>query len=295
MIITNKANLPAPFVKMAESDYEATPKRYSVTTLLKPVREILLRRRHDKEIEQDCSDMVWLLFGQAVHSILEKYSDGETEFAEEFMTVELENGYTVSGKIDLYDMKSKTVVDYKTASVWKVMFKDFEDWRKQGLMYAWLLRKNGLPCEKIEFYAILKDHSKTDAKYKPDYPQNPVYPVTFKVTDKDIAEIDEFINDKINELIKYEDKPDNELPLCSAEDRWNSGDKYAVMKKGRKTALRVLDSLEEAEEYKANNGGDYIEIRKGVDKRCEQYCLCCKHCDFWKKQYGEVEGKDDRS
>ena len=143
MRITNRANLPTPFVRMAEDKYTITPKRYSVTTLLKPVREILLNRRHNEEIEQDCSDMIWLLFGKAVHSILEKYSSGVSEFTEEKLTVELENGYTVSGVVDLYDIEKKEVVDYKTASTWKVIYKDYEDWRKQGLAYAWLLRKNG--------------------------------------------------------------------------------------------------------------------------------------------------------
>lgn len=283
MKITNIYGLPAPFVKMAESNYESKPKRYSVTTLLKPVREILLNRRHNKDLEQDVADMIWALFGQAVHHILESNSNGATEFAEERMEVKLDNGYTVSGIIDLYDMEQKKVVDYKTASVWKVIYKDFEDWRKQGLMYAWLLRKNGLPCDKVEFYAILKDHSKTEAKVKPDYPQLPIVPVKFSVTDRDIAEIDTFIVEKINEIAKYEEIPDDELPLCSAEDRWNTGDKYAVMRNGRKTALRVLDSMEQAEEYKALNGGDYIEVRKGVDKKCIDYCLCCQKCDYWKQ------------
>lgn len=285
MKITNKLGLPAPFVKMASSNYKPKPKRYSVTTLLNPVREILLKRRYDDEIEQDCSDMIWLLFGQAVHSILEKNADSKSEFAEKFLSVELPNGYTVSGIIDLYETETAKVVDYKTASVWKVKFKDFDDWRKQGLMYAWLLRKNNLPCDKIEFYAILKDHSKTEAKFNSDYPKTPVCKVEFAVTDESIAEIDRFINDKIAELAKYEETPDDELPLCSAEERWNSGNRYAVMRKGKKAALRVLDSIEAAEKYKAENGGDYIEERKGVDKKCMDYCLCCKKCSHYKNQF----------
>ena len=61
-------------------------------------------------------------------------------------------------------------------------------------------------------------------------------------------------------------------------------DKYAVMRKGRKTALRVLDSQEEAEAYRAEKGGDYIEERKGEDKKCIDYCLCCRKCDYWKQK-----------
>lgn len=283
MRITNKENLPLPFVRTAEEEYEIKPKRYSVTTLLKPVREILLNRRHADEIEQDCSDMVWLLFGKSVHAVLEKYSEGANEFAEEKLSVELENGYTVSGIIDLYDIDKAEVVDYKTASVWKAVYKDYEDWRKQGLMYAWLLHKNGLPCKSVFFYAILKDWSKTKAKADSSYPQSAILRVSWSIDD--LTEIDEYIRAKIDEIIYYEDKQDNELPLCSTEDRWNDGDKYAVMKKSRKTALRVLDSVEEAEKWKTENVGDFIEVRKGTDKKCVDYCLCCTKCDYWKQNY----------
>lgn len=291
MKITNHANLPMPFVRMAEDEYEIKPKRYSVTTLLKPVREILLNRRHNAEIEQDCSDMIWLLFGKAVHAVLEQYSKGASEFAEEKLTVELENSYTVSGVIDLYDLDKAEVVDYKTASVWKAIYKDYDDWKKQGLAYAWLLRKNGLPCEKVVFYAILKDWSKTKAKTDHEYPQSPVLRVEFNI--KEIGEIDKFIRNKIDEIIFYEDKQDSELPLCSEEDRWNDGNKYAVMKKGRKTALRVLDSMEAAEDWKTANGGDFIETRKGTDKKCIDYCLCCTKCDYYKSL--QVGGENEES
>ncbi len=287
MIITNNMDLPAPFVRMAEDHYEIKPKRYSVTTLLKPVREILLGRRYNDVIEQDCSDMIWALFGQATHAVLEKYSVGKTEFAEEKLEYKLENGYTVSGVIDLYDMEKSEVVDYKTASVWKVIKRDFDDWRKQGLMYAWLLRKNGLPCDNVIFYAILKDHSASKAKREADYPKSNIFKYEFPITDAAVSEIDGFIRDKIDEIIANEDKPDDELPLCSPDDRWNDGDKFAVMRKGRKTALRVLDSENEAELYKMNNGGDYIEKRTGEDMKCNDYCRCCTKCGYWQSTHTE--------
>ena len=60
MIITNNLKLPAPFVNMAQRDYIYEPNEYRVTSLLKGVRETILERRHDAEIERDVSDMVWL-------------------------------------------------------------------------------------------------------------------------------------------------------------------------------------------------------------------------------------------
>lgn len=73
MKITNKYGLPQAFVTMAESDYQYRDKRYSVSSLLKGTREIILERRHHDKIEQDVSDMIWLLFGTTVHSILEQH------------------------------------------------------------------------------------------------------------------------------------------------------------------------------------------------------------------------------
>ena len=166
--------------------------------------------------------------------------------------------------------------------MWKVKFRDFTEWKRQGLIYAWLLRKNNLPVRTVKFYAILKDHNTREAKVKSDYPKLPIVEVRFNVTEGRLQAVDKFIRGKIDELIKYEDAPDDALPVCSPEDRWNEGDKYAVMKNGRKTALRVLDSEEEAEKYKAENGGDYIETRRGTDKKCMDYCLCCEKCSYWR-------------
>ena len=75
MKITNKSKLPQPFVDAVSGDYKYREKRYSVTTMLKPVREIMLMRRHGDNIEQDVSDMIWAIFGTACHSILENSTE----------------------------------------------------------------------------------------------------------------------------------------------------------------------------------------------------------------------------
>ena len=62
MKITNNLGLPKAFVEMAKSDFPNSPKVYRVTSLLKGVRET--EKRHTDEIEQDVSDMIWLLLAQ---------------------------------------------------------------------------------------------------------------------------------------------------------------------------------------------------------------------------------------
>ena len=136
MIITNNLGLPQAFVEMAKRDYEYEPNEYRVTSLLKGVRETILERRHDEKIERDVSDMIWLLFGTAVHNILEHQEEGDYEIKESRIKIPI-GGYILSGQFDLYNAKSNTITDYKTCSVWKIIYGDFEDWRRQLLIYAY--------------------------------------------------------------------------------------------------------------------------------------------------------------
>ena len=283
MIITNKLNLPHALVDMAQRNLELKPNEYRVTSLLKGIRETILERRHKDEIEQDVSDMIWLLFGTAVHSIIEHHKEGDYEFKEERIKVCI-GDYILSGQFDLYNAETKTITDYKTCSVWKVIFGDYSDWRKQTLIYAYMISRFGFDVENAEIVALMKDHSKRDAKIKDNYPPLPVQKITFHFTAEDFIEIEEWLNQRFAEIAEAEKLPDDELPLCTPEERFNSGDKYAVMKKGRKTAMRVLDSMEEAEKWQADNGGDFIETRKGEDKKCKDYCSVCQFCNYYKEE-----------
>lgn len=289
MKITNKMSLPQAFVQMAQEEYELPVNEYRVTSLLKGIRETMLEKRHGAEIEQDVSDMIWLLFGTAVHSILEHQNEGKDEIKETRLKLPV-GDRVLSGQFDLYNAATKTITDYKTCSVWKVIFGDYTDWKRQMLIYAYMLRDAGFEVKHGEIVAMMKDHSKRDAKVKQDYPQFPVKKITFKFTEQDFADIEQFLKDKFSEIAAAEKTADDELPVCTLEERFNSGDKFAVMKKGRKTALRVLDSAEAADEWKDQNGGDYIELRQGEDKKCKDYCSACEFCSYYREHVkGGVE------
>ena len=289
MKITNVLGLPEPLVDMATSDYVYAPNEYRVTSLLKGIREAVLEQRHRDEIEQDVSDMVWLLFGTAVHGVVEQAKESPDQIKENRVKVEI-GGRVLSGQFDLYDDRKKKVTDYKTCSVWKIKFADFDDWRRQILIYAWLLRKKGYDVREGEIVAFIKDHSKREAKIKADYPKLPVFTINWRFSDADYAECEAWLNERIAARVAAEALPDNELPICTPDERYNDGDKFAVMRKGRKTALRVLDTLDAAEDWKTSNGGDYIETRPGTDKKCIDYCAVCEFCGHYRKN---VKGADD--
>lgn len=293
MKITNHLNLPQPFVSAVESEYVPTPQQYSVTTVLNPSRYVILSRRHNSEVEQDVADMIWLLFGTAFHSILENSRAEEEQLQEQYLKQDLGmfdkelEGYKLSGKADLLDTKTNTMIDYKTTSVYKVMFGDYEDWRKQLLMYAWLFKQQGYEVNKGQIVALMKDHSKSKAKFDRTYPQYPVKVIDFEFNDQDFVDIEKEIIDKFKELKRCEQLKDNELPMCSMEERWNDGNKYAVKKKGNKRAERVFDTKEQAEEYMKEKEGYEIEERLGIDRRCEEYCSSCIYCPYWQERYGK--------
>lgn len=55
---------------------------------------------------------------------------------------------------------------------------------------------------------------------------------------------------------------DDDIDPCTAEERWADGDKYAVMKNGRKTAVRVFDTQADADACAGELGNShYVEHR----------------------------------
>lgn len=283
MLITNKLNLPEAFVKAISNSRHNAEKCLSATTLLKGTKEIILTDRHFDEIKIDASDEVWAVFGTAVHAILEHQKDDA--FKEEPFEVPVFD-YKVTGKIDRYDMAHETIEDWKTASVWKVIYHDFEDWKRQGYTYAWLLRQNGLNVRHIRFIALLKDHSKSEAKKRADYPQEPVYIYEFDVNEEELTYTEAAIKEKVLDVISQSEKKDDEITPCTESERWSTPKKYAVMKEGRKTALKVCETEDEAnsfiEEQKKDKDKLSVEERPGQDKKCSDYCPCTAFCSYYK-------------
>lgn len=290
MKLTNALNLPTPFVDAVNQEYQYTPDRYSVTQILQDPTKVVLERRFNDEKTQDVADMVWLIFGSAVHSILENSQAEECEHKEQKLECSMKNGKTLSGIFDLYNEETQTVTDYKTASVWKAIHGDWEDYRKQLLCYCYILRRNGKPATNGRIVALLKDHSKTKAKVDFEYPRHPVVVVDFEFSEQDFKDIEEELETRLavlNTLEKYE--TDN-LPPCSEEFRWNDGEKFAVMKNNNKRAARVLDNESDAKAYISEHEGDgckyTIQRREGLDRRCEDYCDVCEFCPYYQSKHG---------
>ena len=117
MHITNKLELPETFVNtVTRSNHKKAD--ISVTELEKSPREYWLVHRHDDKIYIDVADMIWMIFGSAIHKVLESGSTHD-QLTEEYLTLTVA-GHTLSGTSDLYE--NKMISDYKSTSVYTLIF-----------------------------------------------------------------------------------------------------------------------------------------------------------------------------
>ena len=297
-MITNRLDLPQPFVDAVTSDHKYKPHRYSVTEVLGGTCEAILKRRHAGEGEFDVADQIWMLWGTAVHKVLEEAEATDTQLQESWFKV-LVGDYELSGIFDLYDDSTGTVTDWKTTSCWTVIFGDFEKWRDQCLLYCWMLRKHGFDARRGEIVALLRDHSMRKARTDRDYPQHPVFKICWDFDGEDFMRAAALVGAWFYKVRHEETVEDAYLEPCSPEQRWHKPDKWAVMKKGQKRAVRLYESEKEARDRcNAENRAarerseierHYIEFREGEDTKCESYCSVAEFCPYYQAMMRQRE------
>lgn len=272
MKVTNKANLPQPIYDAIIRDgYSRGDADISVTELLSPARISALKAAHWQEIEEDASDRVWSLVGQVMHGILER--SNRTGIAERRLSVQVE-GWKVSGGMDAY-YDHGLLQDYKFVTAYK--FKGGtvpQEYEQQLNCYAEILRANGDKVERLEIVAILRDWSKMEARRDPNYPQSQVLILPVTLWPQDIAQ--KFMRERV----VLHKSARIALPRCTDEERWAKPAQWAVMKNGRKTAVRLLATEAEARTMATGLGaGHYIEKRTSANVRCENYCSVARFCE----------------
>lgn len=276
MKITNKLNLPEELVKAVKS-YEPSG-NYSASMLTKTPRMVWLQRRHFDETEEDVTDRIWSLFGSAVHGIINA-SEQKNSISEEYMKSTLDNGAVISGMADLY--KDKKITDWKVVSVWSIIYLDetkLFDYESQLNTYAYLFSKYGFPVESLEIVMILRDWQKSKALYDNSYPQNQVHILPIRLWDT--HETEAYLLERTSLFEQYKNTPDNDLPECSPADRWAKPSKWALMKEGRKTAIKLYDEKPDI----ILEDKQYLEERKADQwKRCE-YCSASAFCNQYKER-----------
>ena len=72
-----------------------------------------------------------------------------------------------------------------------------------------------------------------------------------------------FIKDRVALIESQKDLPDDEIPECLPTNRWQTETKYAIMKEGRKSAVKLhTDETEAQTHLDTLDKKHYIDIRK---------------------------------
>ena len=280
---SNIYGLPEPLVSALSNDLYVKAGHISVTGLIQPPRIRQLTHRYHEHLEEDVSDKIWMLLGSAVHDLLER-ADTQHSLQEERLSITC-NGWTITGKADLYE-EPGILSDFKITSVWSGINGVKPDWELQINLYAHLYRHAGFSVNKGQVVCIYRDWQKNRAKQGGNYPlcAAGVLPVNLWPQ----AQAQDYLEYRVKLHQLSEEMTDSALPECTAEERWERPTTYAVMKQGRKSAIRVLDTAEDAYSYLAdntpNNKNHYIEIRPGQSIRCEDYCPVNQFCSQYQEQ-----------
>jgi len=284
MKLTNKFSIPQTFVNVLERPtYSKGKAHLSVTQLINSPKIVALTQKFDDELEQDVSDMVWSIFGTAIHGVLEHGKD-DNHVVEERLHTTLD-GWRISGAIDLQIKTDAGIAirDYKTTSAWAVMNEKLE-WEQQLNTYAWLVQTvKQAPVTDIGIVAIIRDWSRREAAKNENYPPAPIKEIPIKLWTYDEQEA--YIKHRISmhSACEFALETDEDLPLCTPEEMWERPTVWAVKKKGGVRAKSLHEGQEEAQEALETLGKDYeIEVRPGSRTRCESFCPVNQYRQQWR-------------
>lgn len=264
--------------------YFPETKQISVTTLLKPAHMLRLQHRHQDQIETDPMDLIPALVGVAWHAYVERYAlHGVCERPQNATLA----GWTITGIPDWYDPAEGVLRDHKTTRMWSKVF-GRREWEEQLNCYRWLLAMNGITINRMEIHAVYLDWSAKQVARNFDLPRERAEVIEVAVWPMDDTQ--RFLRERLARLIEWD--MDKQAPICSPDERWERGEHWAVMKTGRKRALKRCTSQLEAQSYVDQESGLFVEHRPGEPVRCQSYCPVREFCSFGRNIGADQETRD---
>jgi len=275
LTLTNKFNLPDVLVRAIRNDpYSRGRADISVTQLIAPPYQRNLMKTTD--MVEDAADRIYSLLGTSVHSVIERAADQDDISEERFFYPVGDK--IVSGAADL--ISGNTLYDFKVTSVWSYINGGKKEWEQQLNLLRLLAHDRGINKEdprytvnSLKVVAIFRDFQKIKAG-RDGYPEAPAALIDIPVWD--MATAARYLIDRVNAHFAAD------IPPCTDEERWATSPIYAVMKKGRKSALRLYGEREAAEKAAAENVKELsVEFRPQTFRRCESYCSVSHACPHY--------------
>ncbi len=314
MKYTNKLNLPQPIYNAvvgqdkAYRDSHKEPYDISVTELISPPQQSVLKRQHADDLESDISDMSFALLGSAMHKVLEDGTFGPIEQlyrAIKNIVISRENEY------EFKDALSDAGHCLNVALMWlRRLFKPSKDiaekryyaevagWVVSGMVDRYSPTDNviqdykvlsvwehimGLSFEKVAQLNILNyligEGSKLEivaifrdwqkSKAKTDSNYPQSSCMVIPVEPWSKEQAVQYIEERV-EL--HRAARNGDIIPCTEEDRWATQTKYAVMKGDNKRAVKLCDNHKQAFAMAETDKKFWVQKRPGVSKRCADYC-----------------------
>lgn len=316
MKVTNNNDVSlalAVWLLFDEYDYVDDPKYISVTTLLKPIKQIVMRHRVDTtDASVDVMDYVSTSMGTGLHDSIEKawhkgyksalrklgypqrvidavvINPTKEDFAanpdlipiymEQRGTKEI-NGWRVGGKFDI--VTEGLLQDYKSTSTytWVKGGRD-EEHKLQGSMYRWI-HPDKITEDIIRINYIFTDFMKAMVN-STGYPDS-------RIKHKDIPlmsieNTERWVSERLYQIDKYWNAKEEDIPECTDEELWRSEPQFKYFSDAAKVDVpgarssKNFDDMASARIHMAEKGGKgAIKVVEGQVKRCE-YCAIAPIC-----------------
>lgn len=261
MNLTNEAGISLPLAVWLlhdTYDYQVDPDAISATTLMKPVRQTILRSRINPElVSTDLAEFIARTLGHSIHDSIERAwsspegrsvalkllgypedviqkvkvnpTDEEIHADPEIIAVYIEQrisaprkGKRLHGK---YDMVAEGIInDFKSTSAWAwTKGTRDEDFIEQMSIYRWIDAQQEVPKiteDHGQINFIFTDWQKGMAKTNPDYPQKRVE--TKQLQLMSLSQTEKLIDAKLDLLAQFVHQAEKALPHCTPAELWMS-------------------------------------------------------------------------
>lgn len=293
-------------VFLATDYYDFDKAGISATTLLKPIKQVILGAQVPQELRViDVIEKVTNRNGAAIHdgferawhnpklaevleslglppAVISKVRVNPTEeevqaggiipvYMEQRLSKQIA-GQLVTGKFDA--VVDGVVEDLKNTKVWKFISAKDEDYIWQGSIYRWLDPKK-ITKDYMNLTFNFTDWKQSEAAYVKNYP--PAAMLTKRLQLKSVEETEAFVTRRVNDLIRLKDAPEESLPPCDDIALWRKPSQWRYYSDATKAyqpgakSTKNFDDAASAIAHKASQGKGVI-----IEKTGE--VLACKYC-----------------
>jgi hypothetical protein len=301
----------AVFLASDNYDYNDDPHTISATTLLKPLRQLILATRVPPgQGLVPLPDMMKNRMGAAIHDAIERawktnhqaamlalgypqkivnriavnpsddflvaHPDSIPVYLEQRLHRKL-GKWTISGKFDF--IGEGRVQDFKSTSVWTYQNQvNNNKYALQGSIYRWLDPKL-ITQNEMDIHFIFTDWQRSKIRSDPNYPSHPFKKQSFAL--KSVQEIEAFISKKLALMEKYWNADEADIPLCEDEDLWRSDPVFKYYKNPEKLTGRStknFDNKHDAMLRFVEDGSKGVVLEKPGEVTACKYCPAFPVC-----------------